>query len=490
MAFPTLPADLCSPPGALHALFLGLLILFTPASAIGQSVAPRLEEGSTRIQRSGLDAPGHGGLETLPALQWSKASRVSAQWDALKEEPRLDKQLRQLKRMRLRHYVATDLKRLTTLGSDFSRVFQRRDHYRDRLHASPEMYALLSRASELLSERLPHPRITVGDIAQAGGGQIAHGVRQTIVRDNSLTTPAQDLARGAHPQFGALIRREVVDPLTAFPSEFRRFEEFESPLLVETTITSSHFESPRDIQARVETRRFWLDDPEEEVSGSRWWSQLQKRLKSWKRISQERDTSGKETLWRTRYLRRRQFVEVVSRKKPSKRLAADAIVEVRTASLNPKKPGVRLNERLYQPIVGWDGSLDVLCWRLLYEASHISHKGGLDADLSYILTDVGHHFSRRVHLIDREATRTWLKTLADAAMETGVTIEKILVDPRVKRHLQRGMTTKERSKPWWKLLGVANGHDSHLHIRLAPGFTSNVAECAGSGCDPQENATP
>ena len=268
------------------------------------------------------------------------------------------------------------------------------------------------------------------------------------------------------------------------------FEEIESPLLVERTITSSHFETPADIRARVETRRFWLDSPEEEVSGDRWWSRMQKRLKRWKRIGLDKDTSGPDPLWRARYLRGRQFVEVIAKKSPRRRVPADAIVEVRTATLNPRKPGVRLNERLYQPTIGWDGSLDVLCWKLLYEASHVSHKGGLDADLSYILTDVGHHFSRRVHLIDRAATRLWLKTLADAASQTGVTIERILVDPRVKRHLRRGMTAKERESEWWGLLGVSDGHDSHLHMRLAPGFSSRVVDCAGSRCEPGDSAAP
>ena len=71
-----------------------------------------------------------------------------------------------------------------------------------------------------------------------------------------------------------------------------------------------------------------------------------------------------------------------------------------------------------------------------------------------------------------------------------VTIEKILVDPRVKRHLRKGMTKKELAQPWWGLLGVSSGHDSHLHIRLGAGFSSNVAKCVGSTCDTPDRDAP
>ena len=110
--------------------------------------------------------------------------------------------------------------------------------------------------------------------------------------------------------------------------------------------------------------------------------------------------------------------------------------------------------------------MSLTVWSELYEASHVSHMAGLDADLSYITTDPRYHFSRAVSRIDPQSTQTWLTTLYDAAADLALNIEYIFVDKKVIRHLQEAISPEDSEHPIWKLIRPASGHDSHLHLRL------------------------
>ena len=117
-----------------------------------------------------------------------------------------------------------------------------------------------------------------------------------------------------------------------------------------------------------------------------------------------------------------------------------------------------------------DGSSKIIAWRQLYEAGHISHLNGRDADLSYIMKNPDLLFSRSVSHIDVKKTRRWFELLFEASKNAGVEIDALLVDRRVKRRLMRHRSEEQRKHPVWSLLTVSKGHDSHVHVRLKPGF--------------------
>ncbi|MCB9868193.1 MAG: penicillin-insensitive murein endopeptidase [Phycisphaerales bacterium] len=146
------------------------------------------------------------------------------------------------------------------------------------------------------------------------------------------------------------------------------------------------------------------------------------------------------------------------------------LLEMQTSTLDHKKPGVRIQPSLWVPLTDSAAGTGWQRWRLLYEATHISHMGGLDADISYAIADPTYHFSKEIHRIDAQKSVQWIGLLARAAQDTGVQIEKILVDPRVIALLEASMPKGEPEPPFWGLVAPAKGHDSHLHIRLVPGF--------------------
>jgi len=138
--------------------------------------------------------------------------------------------------------------------------------------------------------------------------------------------------------------------------------------------------------------------------------------------------------------------------------------------MDPKKPGVLIRERRYlaKRPAGKLTSFDVRVQ--FYEATHITHLSGRDADISYITVTPDSHFSRKIRDIDPVATRLWLKTIYEAAADVGVQVEAMLVDPKVRRHLLRGVSEEEAAEPYWDTLKLAKGHDSHVHLRLHRGF--------------------
>ena len=113
-----------------------------------------------------------------------------------------------------------------------------------------------------------------------------------------------------------------------------------------------------------------------------------------------------------------------------------------------------------------EGGQKLIAWRQLYEAGHISHLNGFDADISYIMTRPGLLFSRSVGHIDVAKTRKWFEIMFESARRAGVEIDIMLVDKKVKRRLLRGLPEDDTRHPVWDLLAVSSGHDSHVHVRL------------------------
>ena len=427
-------------------------------------------ETESRRSRADMDLPtlDAAQLGDTPRIRWRASRAVDAIWKKTKDIKGLQQQLRFVTKKHLLAYVSNDLVPITALADAFQRNLRRRDHYRDRIFASPLLVALLERASELLAERSPGTIITVGDIAQAGGGQIRFGTKVELLRDGPLRQPVRQFVERADLRFGRLESVEQVDPHEAFPIEKSRFSEFQDPVLLERSLVAVDTTDPEHLCGRFETRRFYSDDPIEGRSLKRYWSRVRRALRGHP-VERVASKQGPEPLYRASYVSGSELIEVIAHKRPSRRARLEDLVELRRSRLSHKKPGVRVRENRYFPERAPNGELRLAVWREIYEATHVTHMGGLDADLSYAADETKYQFTREISHYDYETSRLWLRTLYDAAEELSIGIDRILIDPRVRWRLNRGMPKEERKHPVWELVRSSRGHDSHLHLRLLGG---------------------
>lgn len=438
---------------------------------------PRAAETPIRLERASATVPVEASvLGALPPLRRAPALDVGRAWVAAKGVPDTAEQARHVEERRLLALVADDLLPITTLSDAFGRTLRLRDRWRNRGWASPELVAVIGRAAELLAERMPGVMVTVGDISQEGGGQIPYGARVQILRDGPLRTPASDLLARTHVRFGRVERVETVDPQEAFPIEASRFASFEDPVLVDTRVTAASDCEGCPLEARVETRRFWLADPKEGKRVGRWLVELNRQLRGATVVSRSREGQGAERLHRAVFIQGDRQVEVIARRRPAPGLRLADLVEVRRATLDPKKPGVAISESRFLPEQTADGTR-VVVWRALYEATHVSHLSGRDADISYVTTSIPYQFTKEIGEIDVEGSRAWIEILAEAASDVGATVDGMLIDPRVRSRLSKGMPKARKEHPAWGMIRSSRGHDSHIHLRLRPGFAA-VARAA------------
>jgi len=423
-----------------------------------------------RVQpRATLDGPERASTKSIPTLKTITAGQLEAKWMALKKMRPIAKQIPVLEKRGLQQFMATDLQPITSLEA-FENTFRRRDHYRERIYGGPEMIAVLQRASDLIEKRRPGTLITVGDVAQPGGGQIPYGARVEFLEDGVLRTPASNFLRLSGNDYdGTPIEHRLVDGTTTYPDERHRFEEYNDPILVERRLLGASSSEGKH-KVRLATRRFWLANPLKGQEMSNWWFKKKRSLIPRHRLDQTKLSYQGKPLWRSRYLVRGQWTEIFTLSRPRQLPNLWDVVEIRMGSMDPKKPGVLIRERRYlaQRPEGKLRSFDVRVQ--FYEASHITHLSGRDADISYITVTPDSHFSRKIREIDPAATRLWLKTLYEAATDVGVQVEAMLVDPKVRRLLQKGISEKEATEPYWKVIKLAKGHDSHVHLRLHRGF--------------------
>lgn len=443
-------------------------------------VRVRAPEQEARLERTTPDLPIDPAiLGALPPLKWLPVTQVTAPWSALKELSDAGEQLRLVERRALSARVANDLTPVTTIEPAFGTNLRRRDHWRGRVWARPELIAVLRRAAELLAERLPGTVVTVGDVAQEGGGQIPFGTQVRVLRDGPIRTPASDLLARAQLRLGRVELVEVLEPRVTFPVEASRFADFEDPVLVERRVTAVEgcarpgqtSDDPCAPAIRVETRRFWLDEPVEGRALKRKLAEVRRHLRAGKLVARAKMEIPGGHLHRATVVHGHRLIEVVSRKRVGKSVALRDVVEIRSAGLDTTKPGVLVRESRYLPEPAEEaGDVRLVAWRQLYEATHISHMGGLDADISYVMSGLDYHFTKEIGELDVESSRTWVETIVDAAEDVGVTVDRILVDPRVRWKLVRGMSRDRKKHPAWGLVCSSRGHDSHLHLRLAPGL--------------------
>lgn len=452
------------------------LQVLQPPVPLALDGGPRLADREpVRLERASADIPAETAvLAALPALRRTSALEVGRAWMDVKGVPDTAEQAQIVSRRRLLSLAADDLVPISAMDDALLRNMRLRDHWRGRVWAAPEMAAVIRRASELLAERMPDVKITIGDVAQAGGGQIPFGTRVQLLTDGALRTPVADLLARAHVRFGRVERVETVDPHEAFPVEASRFAEFEDPVLVDTRVTAvSRCQAPTlcPLEARVETRRFWLDKPIEGKRVGRLLAEVRREIKGAKVVARSTEGTGAARVHKAVFVQGTRQVEIIGRRKPGGRLRLSDVIEIRRANLDATKPAVPIRESRYLPEQTPDGTRLVV-WRQMYEATHMSHLSGLDADISYVTSGIDYHFTKHISEIDVEASRTWVEIVAEAAADVGASVDRILIDPRVRWRLSRGMSKERKEHPAWGMVRSSRGHDSHLHLRLRPGFAA------------------
>ncbi len=445
------------------ALFTLCLGLATPAVAAAPDPTPRFERTSAR--ESQADWMGAKGL-----------SGAGAQLDAVAKRRLLRKVCDDL----------VDLRALVDAGKLSGFAF--RDNVRGRSWARPTLALVLAEAMQRFSAEHPKRVLAIGDVSQPGCGQLAHGV---LVQDLSGGAAAK-LVEASRVE---LSERAVVEVKRArdFPWEADRFGQPDERVLVTTRIVAKDGtgDDTRIRTARTRHRELPAPSADETRAFEVALGRVMKGARIASFAAESEDAAGVRTsVWVSHFVAEeaRQQAVVITHKRPGKKLDWADVREVRLASWQDKKPGSFPDEVRW--VVERVTALPVppkkktapptpianatfTRWALMYEAGHITHLSGIDADISYVMKADKGHFAVDVENIDVPATWRWFEIVEATAKELGTPVDAILVDASIKRHLERTfakegpkvLAAKKKTKVW-RLLTLVGGHDAHHHLRI------------------------
>jgi murein endopeptidase len=448
----------------------------TPGSLSGAAVArwiparwPKIEQGMS------------GALQAVPVALHEPSTRLETRWLHVKKQGDLHRQAESLEKQRMARRATKDLVDLRAYEGAGLPPFSWRDRTRGRSYVTPTMAAVLIRAYATFRTLYPDRRLSLGDLAQPGGGTLYHG---TLVRELE-GAEAIDVLNRAHLVDGDLVAMGT-RPAKEFPREVHRFTGPDEDVWVEETLLAQHSSSP--LRLRVATRRYTksatpeLDHVKEMHREA---NALMRRgtllstttLPSWsvsgvhKRVRQHWVSPGT----------RGQLV-VYSTRKQRRRLRLNDVMEIRFSRFSARKPQSYQAERRWVPTRVKEGKRTrIESWSrytAVYEAGHITHLAGRDADISFATHGNLSHFAVNIPNIDAVATLHWFEALSAAARATGTEVEKILVDQSVIRHLRSNLPEPAlRTTLFKQVIKRAPGHNAHHHLRLtAP---TKVSEANG-----------
>lgn len=437
-------------------------------SAAARAFVPPVEQGL-----SGL-------LQAIPVLREHGAVETAAAWLTVKKMGDLREQERALDAQGLELWVCNDLVDLRSYEGAGLPPFGWRDRTRNRTFATPAMAAILVKAYEALIRERPDARISLGDLAQEGCGPLEYGNVVSWAEGED----AQRLLGRARLRGGVVT---VLDPHKAsdYGDEVARFPEASSPVLEEHRLTGWTGDLEH-LRIRVETRRYWSaaePDRDDLDSSFRIATRLVSRgvEVSAKRVRTYSPAAGTRELWRQYFIDAGSKRQVVTLSSKRLRHTADpgTVEEMRFSAWRPGKPRSYASEiRWVQtPALVADGARPWERSLMVHEAGHVTHLAGEDADISFVTHENRRHFAVDFGALDVAGTWSWMEQLQAAADAIGVPIDRILVDPRIKRLLSDGLTREQkRGKLWTETLGLASGHDGHHHLRLSPpGKAANLA---------------
>ena len=380
-------------------------------------------------------APGDP-LAQVPPVRWLDPDTVAQAWRevrGLRVDPPL--RVKELYARGLDHSACRGLVDLRTLDSEL----RWQDDVALRHWVRPAFARALLIAHERWRQRWPKQALGVGDIAQAGCGQVDPGTltrwvegddaRALLGRASLVAGRPIELAR----EGDILAERRVVgrdgDTLLV---HLRRYRARKDPAIVEL-----------DAKARA--------------------------IADGGVLVHELEGPGPDgaTEWRQHWIDpkgHRQMIVVVSERRRPFRLA-DAR-DVRIGPWAPARPGELRGDRRW--IRGDDAAHPWSAWSLIEEGAHATHMSGLDADLSYPMRVPARRFATDPAGIDLAAAWDWFVTLYDTAAALGTPIDRFVVGGQVLPRLLGAVPPgRARELVKLKLFKVVPNHDDHQHVRLA-----------------------
>jgi len=411
----------------------------------------------------GLPSPAADPFAKVPAIVWHAPDDLADVWRVVRRlEGGGATRVREYAKRGLEWSACAGLVDLRTLASAQSAGFAWQDDVARREWARPALARVLIAAHEVWRARHPAQAIGIGDVAQAGCGQIDPGtLTRWVVGDE-----ARALASMALPVAGVpTVSDTTVDSAGKRVLSERRVVGRDTSVDAASPRLFVHLRRYRELPGPA------ASDIEDKVRAVLWGGELA--------IETEGVNAAGETEWRQRWVdpkHFRQAIVVVSAKRKPFRLA-DAS-DVRLSPWAPARPGEARGERRWtRSATTWQA------WGLIEEGAHATHMAGLDADLSYPMKDPWRRFALDPAGIDTAATWDWFVTLYATAEALGTPLDRIVVGGRVlPRLLQEVPGAKTSPLMRNKILTIVGNHDDHHHVRLkrpsAAADTSSAAAIA------------
>lgn len=412
------------------------------------------------IDASGVPAPlgPPGPLESVPAIRWLDPDAVAEAWRELRGlhvDPPL--RVKELYARGLDHTACRGLVDLRALDS----AFRWQDDVALRHWVRPAFARVLLIAHERWRQRWPRQALGVGDIAQAGCGQVDPGTLSRWLDGDA----ARDLLAHALPVAGR-------------PTELTR----DGDTLTERRVVGRDGDT---ILIHLRRYRLRKDPSLAELDAKA------RTIADGGVLVQELEGPGPDgtTEWRQHWVDakgHRQMIAVVRERHRPFRLA-DAR-DVRIGPWAPARPGEFRGDRRWIR----DGATPWTMWTVVEEGAHATHMSGLDADLSYPMRAPERRFATDPAGIDLAAAWDWFVTLYDTAAELGTPIDRFVVGGQVLPRLLAAVPPgRARELVKLKLFKVVANHDDHQHVRLAiPEPTHDLASLlAKPPVEPGRDAT-
>lgn len=417
----------------------------------------------------------------LPRLQWVDADRAEQAWLKLKSMDSPASQAAAIRRGGVEQYACKGLVDFRDIAERYGATLDFRDQFRGRSWARPALARVLLRASERFAEEFPDARLTLGDIAQPGCGQLAYGTLIRHVVNEPGSPAARDLLARVRRVLGEPMAIEVKNS-TDFPFESDRFDK-PTAILVERKILGVSGAGRDPDLVRVAVRRFAPDPlPSQRRRAQRLIAAM---LRSARHLVETGELVRHEAVRtfdprtgddRLAFLQHRvdrkkgMQVLVISTHAFGDRLQEDSLVELRVARWRPGKPESFGSETRWRPvrdgsqhIVGWDR------WHMLGEAGHVTHLGGRDIDISYVTRTNAGLNRVKVRQIDAARSWRWFQIVSETAAAYGTPVEQIFVGPRTVAWLRKHLPKAARETALWRdTVQTMPGHDAHHHLRLRP----------------------
>ena len=377
----------------------------------------------------------------LPTIVWKTATEVEAEWRRVRETVGNDKKLAAIDEAGLSTWACRDtveLQALTDVGG-----LQWKDTVRRRSWARPSLARVLISAHATWHLEHPDRSIAVGDVAQAGCGQVDPGVLTRLTSGPE----AGRLRAAATPILGIPTIRETVDAST-LSDDPRRFEPGDR-VMMETRLVADDGQT-----LLVQLRRYRVV-----ARAAGFEDDVTQLVATGKLVHEVKLDDG---LVRQTILASDGKRQVVVVRKNAKRFAWSDVSDVRLGYWLPGRPGVFPGE------VRWIRSGDVWqAYELLVEGAHATHMAGRDADLSYAVADADQRFTEVPAAVDLPATWAWFETLVATGKALGTPIDRIIVGPKMQARFLKEIPGAKRSPLFAdKIIRLVRGHDDHHHVRL------------------------